>query len=194
MKKLDIVTLKKNDIKDFAYERNRLLKGAKGEWVFFLDSDEKLTPELSAEIDRLLKVPNLKILNGFYIKRKIFFLGEYVGIDRVLRLGRRKSGKWKRAVHETWDVGTRFGTLRGYIIHNTAGSIKEYIKRLNKYSDIHAKENSKEGKGSNAFRIIAYPPGKFFLNIIYGRGFVFSMLQSFHSFLSWAKQWELQKK
>ena len=192
MNNLEIITLSKPRISDFAAERNGLLKKAKSKWVLFLDSDEKLTPELEKEIPEAISKARGE--GGFYIKRKIYFLGNYAGTDKVLRLATKGAGKWSRAVHETWDVKTRFGTLSGYIIHNTGDNLRDYIDKINKYSDIHALENKKEGKKPTVFKIIFYPMAKFLQNIYMGRGFVFSMLQSFHSFLSWTKQRELEKK
>jgi glycosyltransferase involved in cell wall biosynthesis len=186
---LEIVTLNKSGITDFASARNLLLKKSKAEWVLFLDTDEKLSDELKKEISDL----DPKNCNGFVIKRKIVFLGREIGEDHVLRLARRDFGRWVRKVHETWEVRGRIGTLNGYIIHNTASGLYDYIEKMNKYSSIHAAENIREGKYSNIFKMIFYPKLKFIQNILAGRGFVFSMLQSFHSFLGWTKQWELQK-
>lgn len=192
MKNLEFITLNKRNISDFAKERNLLLKRSRSEWVFFVDSDEKVTPELMKEINNTLnKVRNL---NAFYIKRKIYFLGKNIGEDKVLRLAKRNSGKWNRAVHEVWDVKTRFGTLKNYLIHDTAHNLRDYIDKMNTYSSIHAIENRKEGKTASLFKIIFYPKIKFLQNILMGRGVVFSILQSFHSFLGWAKEWELTRK
>lgn len=184
------LVLNEPDIADFAMSRNRLLNSAKSEWVLFLDTDEKLSPELEDEIENL--DPN--DFNGFYIKRKIIFLGKEIGRDRVLRLAKKNAGKWTRKVHETWNIEGKVGTLNNCIIHNTAGNLNSYITKMNNYSGIHAAENKKEGKSSNLFKIIFYPKAKFVQNIISGRGFVFSMLQSFHSFLGWVKLWEFQKR
>jgi glycosyltransferase involved in cell wall biosynthesis len=192
--KLEIITLDKPGITDFAEARNSLLEKSNAEWVFFIDSDEEVTPELIKEIGDAInkkQIPDKKRgPDAYYIKRKIFFLGKYVGEDKVLRLAKKGSGKWIRAVHEVWDIKSHpRGVLKNYIIHNTADNLREYIEKINKYSTIHAKENSKEGKKSNLFKIVFYPPLKFIQNILLGRGFVFSMLQSFHSFLSWSKEW-----
>jgi hypothetical protein len=191
MNNLEIITLKKENITDFARERNALLTTSKAEWVLFLDNDEVASPELMTEIRNLLKRGSL--VNGYYIKRKIVFLGKEIGEDKVLRLGRRDAGKWKRAVHEVWNVGPRTGTLDNYIIHNTATNLNDYIEKMNRYSTIHAMENRREGKKSNLFKIIVYPKLKFIQNFLQGRGFVFSLMQSFHSFLGWVKLWELQR-
>jgi len=190
MKNIQILTLNESNITDFAAARNRLLETAESEWVLFLDTDEIATDELKKEIDNL--EPNR--FNGFYIKRKIVFLGKEIGEDKVLRLAKKSAGRWVRKVHETWKIQGRVGILKNYIIHNTSKDLHSYISKINKYSDLHAKENLKEEKETSLLKMIFYPKAKFIKNLFQGRGMVFSMLQSFHSFLGWSKLWELQKK
>ncbi len=190
MLKIDTLILNEKNITDFATARNRLLRSAKTDWVLFIDTDETLSGQLKNEIEKL----DPKDFNGFYIKRKIIFLDEEIGEDKVLRLGKADAGVWKRKVHETWNIKGKVGTLENYLIHNTAKDLHSYIEKMNNYSSLHAKENRDEGKRSNLFKIIIYPKGKLLLNLLQGRGFTFSMVQSFHSFLGWAKLWELQKK
>jgi len=190
MLKIEKLTLNEPSITDFSAARNRLLKSAKSEWLLFLDTDETLSPGLKKEIDNL----DTGGFEGFYIKRKIIFLGRKIGEDKVLRLGKAGSGKWKRKVHEIWDIKGNVGILKNYIIHNTAENLHDYIDKMNGYSGMHAKENKTEGKRTSLFKMIFYPKAKFIQNIFQGRGFLFSMLQSFHSFLGWAKLWELTRK
>jgi hypothetical protein len=190
MKDYQILTLKEKNITDFAKARNRLMKSAKSEWVLFLDTDEKLSDGLKKELENL----DTESYSGFAIKRKIIFLGMEIGKDKVVRLVKQNSGKWVRAVHETWQTCQEIRSLDGYIIHNTAENLHDYIEKINIYSGLHAIENNKEGKRSNLLKIIFFPIIKFIQNIILGRGFVFSMLQSFHSFLSWSQEWILLKK
>lgn len=190
MKNFKTLILNEKNITDFAGARNRLLKATKSDWILFVDTDEKVSKELMREI----KMLNPKDSNGFYIKRKIIFLGKEIGDDKVLRLGKKGFGIWKRKIHETWDIKGKIGNLNNYIIHNTATNLHSYIQKMNNYSDIHARENANEGKRSSLFNIIFYPKVKFIQNFFQGRGFVFSVLQSLHSFLAWAKLWELQQK
>ena len=190
MLKIETLTLNEPGISDFAAARNKLLESSKSEWVLYIDTDEKISEDLKKELESL----NPEDFNGFYIKRKIIFLGKEIGEDMVLRLGKKNLGKWARKVHETWNIRGKVGTLRNYINHNTASNLHSYIEKINKYSDLHALENKAEGKKSNIFKIIFYPKAKFIQNILSGRGFIFAMLQSFHSFLGWSKLWNLQKK
>lgn len=188
---LDIITLDKKNINDFSKERNILLSKSKSSWILFLDKDEKLTTCLENEIREEIAKPK-NIYSGYFIKRKIIFLRKNVGYDKVLRLAKNNSGKWVRKVHEIWKVNGLTKTLKNYIVHTTATNLSEYIDRLNFYSDLHALENKKEGKRSTLFKIIIYPILKFIYNILIGRGFIFSYMQSLHSFLSWTKLYFLQ--
>lgn len=188
--KYSIITIKKKNIKDFAKERNGLLKKSKSEWVFFLDSDEKMTPALKREISAL-KDPDY---GGFYVKRKNYFLGRYAGTDKIVRLGKKNSGKWVRKVHEIWKIKGKVGELKNPIIHNTAGSVSEMVNKINFYSTLHAQSNKEEGKESNLLKIIFYPKLKFIQSLLMGRDVISSTLQAFHSFLSWVKEWELAGK
>ncbi len=174
------ITLNKKNIVDFAKERNELLKKAKSEWVLFLDSDEKLSKPISDLSDKY---------DGYILKRKNYFLGQYVGTDNIVRLGKKNAGRWKRIVHETWDINkVHLGSvLNSYIIHNTANNLKEYINKMNYYSDLHARANKEEDKSSNIFKIIFFPLGKFVVTLIKSKNVVFSIMQSLHSFLSWTK-------
>lgn len=189
---LDIITLKKTGITDFAKERNCLLKKSKAEWVFFVDTDEVVSKELKEEISQLMNSQTIDAYNGFNILRKNYFLRQYIGTDRIIRLGRRAAGNWSRRVHEIWNIKGRIGQLKNPLVHTTAKDLYEFIGKIDNYSTLHAKENLESGKRSNVFKIIFFPPFKFFQSLLIGRGFVMSMLQSFHSFLAWSKEWKLQ--
>ena len=144
----------------------------------FLDSDEHLEgqPVISDEF------------SGYRIKRNNFFLGKFVGSDWIIRLGRKNSGKWIRRVHETWNIKGKVGELRDVVIvHNTAQNLSDYIKKIDFYSTLHAGANKEEGKKSNLFKIVFYPLGKFIVTFAKSRHAVFSIMQAFHSFLSWSK-------
>ncbi len=180
---LSILTLSKKDITDFAFERNQLLKSAKNDWVLFLDLDEKLSMPITNISNKY---------NGYLIKRKNYFLGKYVGTDKIVRLGKKNAGKWERKIHEIWKI-KNVGLLKGcYIIHNTADNVSDYINKIDFYSNLHAKENLEEGKKSTLFKIIFFPIGKFVFTLVKSKNIVFSIMQSLHSFLSWTKLYFLQ--
>jgi len=186
---MKILTLNKKNITDFASARNDLLDKSASDWNLFLDSDERLSKKINQSFS--------KSLNQYALERKNFFLGQYVGSDKIVRLVKKGTGKWQRAVHETWTPNktllpagrqdSRCGILNSVIIHNTADNLVDYLSKINNYSTLHAKENKKESKISNIFKIIFFPMAKFIITLIKSRNIVFSIMQSLHSYLSWTK-------
>ena len=184
---IQTITLSKKVINDFALERNMLLSKSKKDWVFFVDSDEIVSKELVSEISHLdLQNSNY---DGFVINRKNYFLGQYVGLDRIVRLGKKRAGKWVRSVHELWDIKGKVGQLKNPLIHNTATNLHDYITKIDYYSDLHAKANAKEGKTATLIKIVFYPQLKFVESFVKSKSVVFSIMQALHSFLSWSKQY-----
>ena len=184
----EVVTLNKKEITDFALTRNILLRKSKSDWVFFVDSDETISSALRSEVQNAI---NSTFYSGYYINRKNYFLGNYVGQDKIVRLGKRTAGKWRRSVHETWEISGKLGELKNPLIHNTATSLNAYITKINFYSTLHAKANKSEGKTATLFKIVVYPPLKFLQTLIKSKNVAFSIMQAFHSFLSWAKMYLL---
>ena len=186
---LSTLRLNKPNITDFAKERNELLKKAKTDWVLFLDTDEVVPKDLKIEIDDAIKSD---LFQGFYIKRKIYFCGTYAGEDKMLKLGKRNAGKWRRKVHEVWEIQGKVGELDNYIIHNTAYTLTEYIQKVDYHSTLHSGEINREGKKSSLLKIIIYPVGNLVVSLVKSRNVVFSIMKSLHSFLSWTKLYFLQ--
>ena len=189
---------------DFSRLRNFGLKKAGGKWVLFLDADEEVPESLGEEITEKIGKPFQKNW-GFYIKRDDYLWGSKIRFGetsrKFLRLARRHSGTWKRAVHEYWDVAGRTSSLRGAIKHYPHQSVREFVESVNFHSSLHAGENMREGKKSDMSKIVLWPPGKFLGNYLFKLGFldgtggfVISLMMSFHSFLAWSKLWMMQKR
>jgi len=199
---LSILKLNKPNITNFAEERNELLKKAKTDWVLFLDNDETIDSinlslrgagsDVAIKNNRLLHfVRNDSDYDCYYLKRKNYFLGQYVGTDRMIRLVKKGTGKFVRKVHEVWKPNSleAVGYSDEVITHNTADNLSDYLKKMNKYSDLHAKANLEEGKKSNLLKIIFLPIAKFFVTYLKSKNVVFSIMQTLHSYLAWTKMY-----
>jgi len=181
---------------DFGQQRNFALKQAQGEWVLFIDADERISSALASEIK--YKVLSSKY-KGFYLKRHDFFGGKWLKYGetakvKLLRLGKRRAGEWKRKVHETWEIKGKLGELKNPIPHYPHQTISEFLESINFFSTLHAEVLFKEGVKTNTFQIIVYPLGKFFQNYFLRLGFldgtpglIVALMMSFHSFLARAK-------
>ena len=189
----------------FADQRNFGLLKANAKWVLFIDADEEVSVELRNEIVQITSDP-INTKKGFFLKRKDYLYskelehGEW-GKSKIVRLVKNGSGKWERHVHEVLKVDGKVGTLSSELKHYPHNSLNEFIESINLFSTIHASSNKKEGKRVTIVKIIFYPFFKFIYNwIIKGGfkdkdyGFLMSLMMSFHSFLSWSKQWQNTKK
>ncbi len=183
---------------NFSEQRNFGLSKASGDWILFLDSDEIVSEKLALEILNKIKATKAK---GFNIVRlddlwgKDLKFGES-GSTTLLRLARSDSGKWRRAVHEYWDIKGKTLKLDNFITHNPHPTVSEFLTNINKYSRIHSQENKREGKKSSLVKIIFWPIGKFFLYYVVRlgfldglAGFIYAVFMSFHSFLAWSELW-----
>ncbi len=211
-----VFSRKLND--DFAAQRNfglekasskgRSTSGRKGDWVLFVDADERISKELAEEIRHAL--PKWENLSGFYLNRRDVMWGRELKYGetniKLLRIAKTGAGIWKRAVHEYWDIkpkgfDDRIGEFHvGVIEHYPHQTISEFLSDISRYSTLHAQENMKEEKRSSILKILLWPKLKFLQNYVLklgfldgGPGLVSALMMSFHSYLAWSKLWLLQK-
>jgi glycosyltransferase involved in cell wall biosynthesis len=129
----------------FGKQKQKAVDLAKNDWVFVLDSDERITEKLQKEILKELENPKndayyVARLNNFW-GRNIKRLGLYP--DYSIRLfNRKKAGFNDRDVHESVVCqNCKKGYLKNHLIHLAYESIEEFIAKQNRYSSIGAKPN-----------------------------------------------------
>jgi glycosyltransferase involved in cell wall biosynthesis len=127
---------------DFASQRNFALSLASGDWVLSVDADERVTPSLAAEIDRVMADPE-NPYRGFRVPIRSVILGREFGFsgtqhDHPLRLFRRDSGRWTGLVHETVDLDGRCGSLRNALRHQTIPNVQVFLNKLDHYTSLEA--------------------------------------------------------
>jgi len=189
---------------DFSTQRNFGIDKARGEWILFVDADERISKNLGSEIiETVSKETNF---SGFYIVRRDVLWGREmrygeVGNIKLLRLAKRDSGKWRGKVHEEWRISGKIGSLVHPLIHYPHQTVEEFLKDINFYTDIRAKELNMQDIPVYWSSIIIYPVAKFAQNYFFKLGFLdgipgllIAILMSFHSFLVRSKLWQLQKK
>ncbi len=195
---------------DFAGQRNFGLEKATGDWVLFMDADERISDKLASEIKS--QISNLKpqnqnlnlkseLINGYYLKRKDYFGGKWLKYGetaniRLLRLARKESGEWQGRVHEIWSVEGELGELENPILHYPHQTVSEFLHDINLYTDLVVQCWKEEGRKIGFWEIIVYPIGKFIQNYIIKLGYfdgtaglLIAVFMSFHSFLARSKYW-----
>lgn len=188
---------------DYAAQRNYGLQKAQGDWVLFVDADERVDEDLRAEIKEAVEDPNF---SGYFVKRTDFIFGRWLNHGetadvRLLRLARKGTGEWVRPVHEVWKITGNVGYLETPLLHYPHPQVAEFLGKINLYTTLDAQEFYKQGsRRVGTASIIFYPVGKFLRNYFLKlgfldgtAGFMMAMMMSFHSFLTRGKLWLLQK-
>lgn len=134
--------------KDFEYvepARNLALSKVKEEWVFILDADEEVSPELKNEIQKVLD--SNSTADCFFIpRRNVIFEKEMAGTgwwpDYQMRLFRKGKVEWSNQIHSVPQI---HGTVAHFpansqaaIIHQNFQKVDQFVQRLNRYTTIEA--------------------------------------------------------
>ncbi len=164
------------DWRGFAGTKNFALDQAQGDWVLSLDADERVPPELQAEILGVVraggpltayKIPRKNYVGGRWIRR----LGWYP--DYTLRLFRRGQGRFReREVHEEVQVAGPVGFLSSPLEHYSYKHLGEYAARQNRYARLAAQEMRRAGRRPRPGEMVWRPALTFLKLFVWKRGFL----------------------
>ncbi len=197
------VKLFQRKLDDFSSQRNFATTKATGDYIFFLDADERVSKALSKEI--LTAVEDTTI-DGWQVKRDDYMWGQKLRFGEtanvnLLRLTKKGKGTWEGYVHEEWITPGKVSELKNSLTHFPHATISEFTREINLYTDLRANELHRNHTKTNAFEIIFYPAGKLLQNYFLrqgfrdgSRGFVMAALMSLHSFLVRGKLWQLNRE
>jgi (heptosyl)LPS beta-1,4-glucosyltransferase len=106
---------------NYAAQRQAVLDTLDAQWILFVDADERVTPELGREVQRLVAQGSAQ---GYWIPRRNFIVGREMRFggyfpDYQLRLLRRNAAHYdvRRAVHEFAIVAGAAGYLESPLVH-----------------------------------------------------------------------------
>jgi len=155
--------------------RNHGIERARTPWVFVVDADERCTPELAAEIAKVIDKPANH--SAFRVPRRNFFLGKEIrhggwGSDRPIRLFRKELRYNASLVHEHVNVTGETGELRNALLHYTYTSLDQYFEKFNRYSRWWAEQNHARGRRGSASAVVLKPPARFFGMYLLKGGFL----------------------
>ena len=188
----------------FAAGRNVGAKAAKGEWLLYIDADERVSEFLKEEI--LGVVPHQ--ISSYMIYRKNIILGKWLRHggwwpDPVHRLIKKSALKeWRGELHEYPIVDGEVGLIEEPIIHYSKNSVSEMVQNSRLFAPIEAELKFKAG----------HPPVKVYHFILamwrefWARGILKSgwldgvvglieiFYQMFHQFMVYSILWQMQQK
>lgn len=117
------------------------------EWLFTLDADERVTPELAAEIASI--VPSAEN-DAYSVPRANYFGGQWIKgaawwPDRQVRMYRRgratqsaENARRRAAGHVYYEAPGRTAELRGPVVHFSYASVEDYRRKFKRYTDAEA--------------------------------------------------------
>lgn len=191
------------DLDSFSKQREAGLKLVKGDYIFYLDADERVSQELRESIEKVLKGESN--LDVFQIARQNYYFGKYPWpyIAKLVRLFKKDSLKgWRGKIHESPLYDGKVGELTGLILHFTHNDLTSMTKKTIDWSDTEAqiRIDAKHPKMSWwRFPRVMIPT---FLSYYFRQGgyklgtagLIESVFQTFSTFITYAKLWEKQEK
>jgi len=192
-----------------AAQKNWAIPQMAHEWILVVDSDERVTPELRAEILRVLQ--NDGPDDGYRIHRLNHFMGQPIRgcgwqRDDVLRLFRRDRGRYEEK-HVHADIvfpdgkPASVGALSGKFLHYTFESFDQYLHKFFRYSEWAGEDRAKRTPNVGFRHLLGRPVWRFFRQyILYSgwrdgkAGFIICAMAAYSVFLKYARVWEKRKR
>lgn len=187
-----------------ARQKNYAIAQATYDWIFVLDADERVTPELKEEISRLLQTEPEH--NAYWIYRQNYFMDKPVRYsgwqsDKVIRLFRKSCRYADVKVHEEITGTGKTGTLKHKLLHYTYTSIGHYLHKWDYYTTLSAQDRAAKTKEVTLFHLAVKPTVRFLrhyilkLGFLDGRvGFIISAMAASSVFMRYLKLWRFKQE
>ncbi|MGD9589626.1 MAG: glycosyltransferase family 2 protein [Pyrinomonadaceae bacterium] len=190
----------------FAEQKRFATAAASNDWIFSLDADERVSPELRKELIELKADPAEN--DGYLIPRLSVYLGREIRHggwypDRQLRLFDRRKGNWNaNLVHESVQMaaGAAVGKLKGDLLHYSVTDASHHHRMIGeRYAPLAAKQMYDAGRRSSYLTIAAAAPLAFIRSYVLKLGFLdgipglaIASFAAHHAFLKHLLLWEIQ--
>jgi len=164
-----------HDWPGFGAQKNRALGYATCDWVFSIDADERVTPELRAELQQAMREAEA---DGYYCPRLSQFCGRFIRHsgwypDYDVRVFRRELATWGGAdPHERILISGKARRLKHPLQHFSYRDIADHLERINHFTNVSSGELEAQGRRWSAMDNVCRPPFRFFRSYVWKRGFL----------------------
>lgn len=149
------------------------------EWVFSIDADERVTPDLRAEIERVIAAGcDGSDVNGYYVRRRSRHMGRWIrfgewGRDDVLRLVRRRAARYEGLdPHPKLVVTGRTERFRGLLLHHAYRDFAHQVATVQRYSELVAADMHARGQRYSFRAALLRPIFRFLKSYVWQLGFL----------------------
>jgi glycosyltransferase involved in cell wall biosynthesis len=180
--------------------RNTGLEACTGDWIIEVDADERVSPELAAEIREAVTTEKY----NYYLVPFDNYVGERLvrygwgaswGVSAAARLSRRGCKRWgMERIHPGLELMAPEGRLNERMVHYVDKDISDMILRLDRYTTVRAHDLRQSGYigsfGHNVRRLFSR-----FYKCYFGRkgyregqyGFLIALFAGLYPILSYLK-------
>ena len=160
---------------NFSQARNFALTHLEADWVLFVDADERVTPELAAEVQDAIRQEEVA---GWWIPRYNYIVGYVMKgsgwyPDHQLRLLRRERAHYDEAreVHELAIIDGQEGYLQEHLIHYNYESWEQFHDKQTRYTRYGARTLTQAGVRAHPRHLLTRPAQEFWRRFITWRGY-----------------------
>ena len=188
---------------NFSELRNFGKENANGDYILYIDADERVDETLRKSI--LFEIKSNSSYSAYRINRKNFYLGnnEWPKIEKLERLFKKeKLTGWRGEIHESAIVDGDIGQIDGELIHFTHRNLSQMLKKSIEWSDTESRIRIKANHPRMTWwrfpRVMITTFLKSYVSEkgykVGSAGLIEAIYQSYSTFITYAKLWELQNK
>ena len=186
----------------YGYSRNFGAARARHNWIFALDADERITPQMAAAI-KGLSFDSKE--NVYRFKRVNYFGGNKIsfgtlGYEKVSRIYHRQHCRWDLTqVHEKLVSSKAFTTIMtgGFINHFGLKNYQDFKAKSVLYARLSAEKYIEEGKKPNLVKRLSSPLFNSLKSYLFQFGFLDGrqgfMMATMIAYYSWLKYYYLRQ-
>ncbi len=148
--------------RDYASQRNAALQAVEADWIFFVDADERATPELAEEITKIV-ADSLTLsqtgggsgkgneIVGWHVPRHNYLFGKLTcgagyWPDYQMRLLKRDRACYDRPVSEIVELDGQAGYLQNALLHYNYETIAQFRQKQTFRIDFEAANLQRRGE------------------------------------------------
>ena len=183
------------------------MKKASGDWIFYLDADERVSDSLKKQIQNIISSENIKY-SVFEITRHNIYLGKPMkfggwGNDSIIRLFKKsKLSGWVGSLHEQPKYSGKLGKISEPIIHYSHRDLFSMTEKTITFTNFEAQNRFDIHHPPVVWwRIIRVMLTEFYLRFIKlsawrdgPKGIIDGIFQVFNAFVIYSRLWELQNE